>query len=62
MARKLRVEYAGACYHVINRGNYRSAVFAARGAGSFQRCLVEVCQSGPEGVKPRIETGLLEVG
>lgn len=26
MARKLRVEYAGACYHVINRGNYANAV------------------------------------
>ena len=24
MARKVRVEYAGAFYHVINRGNYRS--------------------------------------
>ena len=23
MARKLRIEYAGALYHVINRGNYR---------------------------------------
>jgi hypothetical protein len=24
MARKIRIEYAGARYHVINRGNYRS--------------------------------------
>jgi hypothetical protein len=38
MARKLRVEYAGACYHVINRGNYRSHSFAVRGDESFQRC------------------------
>ena len=44
MARKLRVEYAGACYHVINRGNYRSDIFAARGAESFQRCLVEAAE------------------
>lgn len=42
MARKLRVEYAGACYHVINRGNYRRDVFAGKGAGqSFQACLLE---------------------
>jgi hypothetical protein len=24
MARKLRLEFPGAIYHVINRGNYRS--------------------------------------
>lgn len=42
MARKLRVEYAGACYHVINRGNYRRDLFASQGAAeSFQRCLAE---------------------
>ena len=27
MARPLRVEYPGACYHVVNRGNRRSQVF-----------------------------------
>jgi hypothetical protein len=27
-----RVEYAHAIYHVINRGNYRSAIFASVGA------------------------------
>ena len=27
MARQLRIEYAGACYHVMNRGNQRSRVF-----------------------------------
>ena len=44
MARKLRVEFAGACYHVINRGNYRSDIFASPGAArSFQRCLFEAC-------------------
>jgi putative transposase len=42
MARKLRLEYAGACYHVINRGNYRRDLFAAKGAAeAFQRCLFE---------------------
>jgi putative transposase len=44
MARKLRVEFAGACYHVINRGSYRSDIFGSRGAArSFQRCLFEAC-------------------
>jgi putative transposase len=42
MARKLRLEYAGACYHVINRGNYRRDLFAGKGAAaSFQQCLFE---------------------
>ena len=27
MARPLRIEYEGACYHVINRGNHRETVF-----------------------------------
>ena len=40
MARKLRLEFAGACYHVINRGNYRRDLFADHGAaGSFESCL-----------------------
>ena len=44
MARKLRDEYSGACYHVINRGNYRSDLFASRGiAAAFQQCLFEAC-------------------
>jgi putative transposase len=42
MARKIRLEYAGACYHVINRGNYRRDLFAADGtAESFRACLFE---------------------
>lgn len=32
MARKLRIQYPGAIYHVINRGNYRQDVFATAGA------------------------------
>jgi len=27
MARPLRIEFPGACYHVINRGNFRFPVF-----------------------------------
>ena len=32
MARKLRIQYEGALYHVINRGNYRRDVFSSPGA------------------------------
>jgi REP element-mobilizing transposase RayT len=32
MARKLRIQYPGALYHVINRGNYRRDVFETPGA------------------------------
>ena len=42
MPRKLRLEYAGACYHVINRGNYRRDLFVGEGASaSFEGCLFE---------------------
>ncbi len=31
MARPLRIEYEGACYHVMNRGNARETVFREKG-------------------------------
>lgn len=44
MARNLRIEFAGACYHVLNRGNYRADVFGSEGAKrAFLKCLGEVC-------------------
>jgi REP element-mobilizing transposase RayT len=44
MARKLRLEFPGAIYHVINRGNYRSDVFKTEGAkAAFEACLFEAC-------------------
>jgi putative transposase len=44
MARKLRLEYEGACYHVVNRGNYRTDVFRTEGARvAFEDCLFEAC-------------------
>lgn len=44
MARKLRLEFPGACYHVINRGNYRADIFKTDGAkAAFEQCLFEVC-------------------
>lgn len=42
MARPLRIEYPGACYHVINRGNYRRNLFHGQGAAeAFVRTLGE---------------------
>lgn len=39
------MEWAGACYHVINRGNYRRNLFAENGAAeSFQVCLFEATE------------------
>src|ERR1043166_624960 len=32
MARRLRIQYEGALYHVINRGNYQRDVFETAGA------------------------------
>ena len=44
MARKLRLQFPGALYHVINRGNYRADVFGTEGAKTaFLGCLDEVC-------------------
>ena len=45
MARKVRLEFEGAIYHIINRGNYRRWVFKSEGAGkSFEKCLFEACE------------------
>ena len=42
MARKLRIEFPRALYHVINRGNYRRDVFASEGAAdAFVEALAE---------------------
>lgn len=40
-----RVEYASACYHVINRGNYRRDLFTGQGAAeAFERTLGQAAQ------------------
>lgn len=45
MARKLRIQYEGAIYHVINRGNYRRDVFESAGAAqAFEVALIEACE------------------
>jgi putative transposase len=46
MARQLRLEYSGACYHVINRGNYRRDLFAPKGAvEAFEGVLLEAAET-----------------
>jgi putative transposase len=46
MARKLRLQYAGAVYHVINRGNYRRDIFETAGAAeAFLRVLREASET-----------------
>ncbi len=43
--RKLRLEFPGACYHVINRGNYRTDLFRTeRTKAAFEACLFEACE------------------
>ena len=45
MARKLRIQYEGAMYHVINRGNYRRDVFGTAGAAeAFEQAVLEACK------------------
>ncbi|MEO6002339.1 MAG: transposase [Opitutus sp.] len=45
MARKLRLEFQGACYHVLNRGNYREHVFRDEPTRlAFETCLFEACE------------------
>jgi putative transposase len=44
MPRPSRIEYAGAVYHVLNRGNYRQDLFKVAEAGiCFERTLFEAC-------------------
>ena len=45
VARKPRLQFEGAIYHVINRGNYRRNVFESVGAArAFEQCLYETCE------------------
>lgn len=45
MPRAPRIEFPGAIYHVLNRGNYRSWIFEEDGAKqAFQKCLFEACE------------------
>lgn len=41
MARKLRIQYPGALYHVVNRGNYRMALYDSAGAAKAFMAVVK---------------------
>lgn len=44
MPRRARIEYGGAVYHVLNRGNYRQDIFAVPGsAEAFEKTLFDCC-------------------
>ena len=43
MPRQQRIEYPGAVYHVLNRGNYRKELFLKEKTGeAFERCQFDV--------------------
>ena len=45
MARSVRIEFEGARYHVINRGNFRKNLFSIhRTADAFSKTLFEACE------------------
>lgn len=44
MPRKARIEYPGAVYHVLNRGNYRTGLFSLEKTGeSLAETLFQAC-------------------
>ena len=46
MARKPRIQYLGAIYHILSRGNYRKDLFTVAQTGSqFEKALFEACES-----------------
>ncbi|MDA1069498.1 MAG: hypothetical protein O3C43_23740 [Verrucomicrobia bacterium] len=50
MARKPRIQYPGAMYHILSRGNYRKDLFTvARTGEQFEKAIFE---SKKEGVNP----------
>ena len=45
MPRKQRIQYPGAVYHVISRGNYRKELFLKENTGAaFERALMETVE------------------
>ena len=73
MPRKLRVEYAGAIYHLMSRGDPREAVFLDDvNRQDFLKTLAETCQKSDwririisglfHGLNPQMTSRLVEVG
>ena len=45
MARKPRIQYPGAIYHILSRGNYRKDLFTvARTGERFEKAIYEACE------------------
>lgn len=45
MPRPARIELADACYHILNRGNYRQHLFTVGSSGRrFEATLFEACE------------------
>lgn len=45
MARSPRIQFSGANYHILNRGNYRADLFESEGAArAFESCVFEACE------------------
>jgi putative transposase len=45
MGRKKRIEYPGAVYHLISRGNYRKELFLTDGSGErFESTILEAAE------------------
>ena len=52
MPRRVRIEYRGAVYHVLNRGNYRKALFSVQGSAElFEETLFDCCSRFGLGMK-----------
>jgi putative transposase len=62
MARKLRIEFPGAIYHVINRGNYRTDVFRSAGEAKSFLAAVEEAVARWGLARPGSQTTWLSVG
>ena len=45
MPRKQRIEFPGAVYHIISRGNYRKELFLSENTGkAFERTMFEAVE------------------
>ena len=61
MARRIRIQFPGARYHIINRGNYRHDVFTSEGAWqAFIRTFGEEFRQNRW--QQELEVGLAQIG
>ena len=64
MPRQPRIEYEDAMYHVLNRGNYRNAIFSVEtSAELFEEVLFNTCgRFGKEAGEALLSIGLARLG